>query len=240
MKPSYRDTPWIMRDGAAPILVVDDEPDIRRLVSINLQRAGHRVVEAESGEAALACVQAERPALVILDLMLPGMDGREICRRLRADPATARIPVLMLTARSAESDRVGGFELGADDYVTKPFSVQELVLRVAALLRRAGPEQELPVRLEFPDLCIDSSAHRVWVEGEEVQLTVTEFRLLWVLASREGQAQSRGTLLEDVWDASPLLNTRTVDTHMKRLREKLGSAAASIETVRGVGYRFSP
>ena len=228
-----------MRDGAAPILVVDDEPDIRRLVSINLQRAGHRVVEAESGEAALACVKAARPALVVLDLMLPGMDGREICRRLRSEPDSARIPVLMLTARSAELDRVGGWELGADDYVTKPFSVKELVLRVAALLRRSGTVADVPARLEFSNLCIDSSAHRVWSEGVEVQLTATEFRLLWVLASRKGQAQSRGTLLQDVWDASPLLNTRTVDTHMKRLREKLGASAATIETVRGVGYRFS-
>jgi len=228
-----------MRDTAALILVVDDEPDIRALVAINLCKAGYRVIEANSGEEALARVSQERPALVILDLMLPGLGGIDVCRRLRARPETEGIPVIMLTARTEEVDRVEGFETGADDYVTKPFSVRELVLRVGALLRRSHPEPVIPEVLEFPGLKLDTGAHRVWVEGVEIRLTVTEFRLLVVLSTRRGKAQSRGQLLQDVWNAPPTLNTRTVDTHMKRLREKLGAASVLIETVRGVGYRFS-
>ncbi len=228
-----------MDEVSGPILVVDDEADIRTLVALNLKREGFRVVTAENGQDALELALAERPVLIVLDLMLPDIQGTEVCRRLRAQHATADIPVLMLTARADEIDRVVGFEVGADDYVTKPFSVRELVLRCRAILRRAPSASEEPAEpIVYGGLRIDISAHRVWVDGEELQLTATEFKLLVTLVQRQGRVQSRGRLLQDVWDMPPDLNTRTVDTHVKRLREKLGSAAPLVETVRGVGYRF--
>jgi two-component system phosphate regulon response regulator PhoB len=223
-----------------PILVVDDEPDIRNLVALHLRKEGHRVLTASDGGQALRLARERRPALVVLDLMLPDISGTEVCRRLRADVETQGIPVLMLTARTSEIDRVVGFEVGADDYVTKPFSVRELMLRIRAILRRGVPTtQEEVAPLEHGVLTVDSTAHRAWVAGEELQLTATEFKLLVTLLSRAGRVQSRGTLLRDVWDAPPDLNTRTVDTHVKRLREKLGQASEYVETVRGVGYRFT-
>ncbi len=229
-----------MAAPSGPILVVDDEPDIRNLVALHLRKEGHRVLTASDGSQALRLARERRPALVILDLMLPDISGTEICRRLRADPETQGIPVLMLTARTEEIDRVVGFEVGADDYVTKPFSVRELMLRVRAILRRGVPTvEEEEASLEHGELTVDPSAHRAWVGQVELQLTATEFKLLVTLLGRAGKVQSRGTLLRDVWDAPPDLNTRTVDTHVKRLREKLGSAADYIETVRGVGYRFT-
>jgi two-component system phosphate regulon response regulator PhoB len=191
------------------------------------------------GNTALAEIQRGRPDLLVLDVMLPDLSGIEVCRRLRRNPQTVRLPVIMLTARTDEVDRVVGFEVGADDYVPKPFSPRELVLRVDAILRRttAAPGVEGPQLITLGDLSIDVPAHRVEVQGEEILLTALEFRLLLDLASRAGRVQSRDALLERVWGYSPNVETRTVDTHVKRLREKLGAGAKQIETVRGVGYR---
>ncbi len=222
-----------------PILVVDDEADIRNLLVRQLEREGLQVRAASTGIEALDIARRTPPSLVILDLMLPGLTGTEVCRRLRADPETRDVPIIMLSAKSEEIDRVVGFEVGADDYVTKPFSARELLLRVRAVLRRAPAPATPEGAVETPLLRIDEDAHRVFVSGEEVALTATEFRLLSTLARRSGRVQTRGQLLQDVWDLPPDLNTRTVDTHMKRLREKLGEAATHIETVRGVGYRFT-
>ena len=227
-----------------PILIVDDEPDLVDLLDINLQREGFRTLTASTGSEALDKTRREHPALIILDLMLPDLSGTEVCRRIRADDDTRDIPIIMLTAKGEEIDRVVGFEVGADDYVVKSsFSVREMILRVRALLRRARAgapvEEEVEQRLTHGDVTIDEAAHRVWVDNEEVPLTATEFKLLWVLAKRAGRVQTRGVLLQDVWDMPPDLNTRTVDTHIKRLREKLGPASTHVQTVRGVGYRFS-
>lgn len=221
-----------------PILVVDDEADIRNLLVRQLERDGLAVQAAATGPEALELARRATPSLVILDLMLPGLSGTEVCRRLRAEPETREVPILMLSAKSEEIDRVVGFEVGADDYVTKPFSTRELLLRVRAILRRA-PTPPAVSDDTAPLLRIDEEAHRVFVNGAEIGLTATEFRLVATLARRAGRVQTRGQLLQDVWDLPPELNTRTVDTHMKRLREKLGAAAAHIETVRGVGYRFT-
>ncbi|NOY94108.1 MAG: response regulator [Deltaproteobacteria bacterium] len=224
----------------ARILVVEDEIDLADLVAFNLRQAGHEVITAGKGTTALAEVQRSRPDLVLLDVMLPDISGIEVCRRLRREAATANLPVLMLTAKGSEVDRVVGFEVGADDYVVKPFSPRELVLRVEAILRRARGDQA-PAQgqvLALGRLLIDEPAHRVLVDGEEVPLTALEFRLLLDLATRRGRVQSRDALLERVWGYSMGTETRTVDTHVKRLREKLGAASESIETVRGVGYRM--
>jgi len=221
------------------ILVVEDEPDLADLVALNLRRAGHEVVIAHDGATALAEIQRSQPDLLVLDVMLPDISGLEVCRRLRRNAQTIRLPVIMLTARSDEVDRVVGFEVGADDYVPKPFSPRELVLRVDAILRRtiAPAEAGGPQVIVLGDLVIDVPAHRVEVQGQEILLTALEFRLLLDLASRAGRVQSRDALLERVWGYSPNVETRTVDTHVKRLREKLGVSAEQIETVRGVGYR---
>ncbi len=233
-------------DRVGPILIVDDEQDLLDLVDLNLRREGFETLKAATGSEALSHLSATVPSLVILDLMLPDMSGTEVCRRIRANPATADVPVIMLTARSEEIDRVVGFEVGADDYVVKSsFSMRELVLRVRAVLRRHSESSPAPAEsrsgesLTFGPLLVDEGAHRVFVEGVEIVLTATEFKLLSTLARRAGRVQSRGRLLEDVWDMPADLNTRTVDTHVKRLREKLGAAARYVETVRGVGYRFN-
>lgn len=222
------------------ILLVDDEADIVELLEYNLRQAGFSVVTAKDGSTALAEVRRQRPDLILLDLSLPDIAGTEICRRLRRDPSTSSIPIMMITARGEEIDRVVGFELGADDYIVKPFSPRELILRIGAVLRRAaspGPERTVE-RIEIGCLEIDVSQHRVLVEGEEIPLTALEFKLLYDFASRPGRVQSRDALLERVWGYTPGLETRTVDTHVKRLREKLGAARDYIETVRGVGYRM--
>lgn len=231
-----------MSDG--PILVVDDEDDLRALLDLSLRREGFTTVLAANGAQALARARECAPALIVLDVMMPDLSGTEVCRRLRALPETRDVPVIMLTARGEEIDRVVGFEVGADDYVVKSsFSVRELVLRVRAVLRRrAAPppvEEGAPERYEVGALVIDVPAHRAYVAGEPIDLTATEFRLLIELAQRPGRVITRGSLLENVWDMPPDLNTRTVDTHVKRLREKLGAAAGHVETVRGVGYRFA-
>jgi len=220
------------------ILVVDDEPEAVELVEFNLKQAGYAVVTAVDGTEALTKARAISPSLIVLDLMLPEIDGLEVCKMLRRDPATAAIPIIMLTAKAAEIDRVLGLELGADDYITKPFSPRELVLRVKKLLQRergAGEDQDV---YAFDDLLIDIPRHIVSWRGKSVDLTATEFKLLTVLAQRRGRVQSREQLLRDVWEYNSLVDTRTVDTHMRRLREKLGPAAKFLDTVRGVGYRF--
>ena len=228
----------------ARILVVEDEEDIRQILAYNLGQSGHEVLTADRGAAGLDLARKERPELVLLDLMLPDISGLEVCRQLKSDPALREVPVMMLTARSEEIDRVVGFELGADDYVVKPFSVRELILRVQAVLRRSrgtasGVNADSEAELVFGRLRVDRSAHRTWVDDEEITLTPLEMKLLWTLYQRRGRVQTRGVLLDDVWEASPENNTRTVDTHIKRLREKLGLAGAYVETVRGIGYRFA-
>ena len=222
------------------VLVVEDEDDIRDLVEMNLRRAGFQVLPARDGAEALSLAQAHQPPVVLLDLMLPDMSGTDICAALRADPALASTYVIMVTARTEENDRITGFEVGADDYVTKPFSVKELVLRVQAAARRVvvvPPSGDGELR--YGELCIDPVAHRAWKGSEELVLTATEYRLLCYLAEHSGEMCSRGTLLVDVWELPANLNTRTVDTHIKRLRQKLGDHADLIETVRGAGYRFN-
>lgn len=221
------------------VLVVDDEPDIVALVAYHLARAGYRVSTAASGTDAVAVATQECPSLIVLDLMLPGLSGFEVLERLRASERTRDVAVLMLTARKEEPDRIRGLSLGADDYLTKPFSPQELVLRVAAILRRVGASQVAAADvISIGTVTIDRSAHRVRVDDEEIELTPTEYKLLLTLAERRGRVQDRAQLLETVWDAAPDIQTRTVDMHVQRLRAKLGSAGELIETVRGFGYRL--
>jgi two-component system phosphate regulon response regulator PhoB len=221
------------------ILVVDDEADIVALVAYHLVKAGYRVSTASTGPDALAAARQERPALIVLDLMLPGASGYEVLEKLRSAPATREIAVLMLTARREEPDRIRGLALGADDYLTKPFSPQELVLRVGAILRRVsaggtGPSDVLTIGA----ITIDRSEHRVLVDDRLIELTPTEYKLLLTLAERRGRVQARAHLLETVWEAAPDIQTRTVDMHVQRLRTKLGDAGDLVETVRGFGYRL--
>ena len=220
------------------ILVVDDEPDVVELVDFNLKAAGYDVVTASDGEEALKKARAILPSLMILDLMLPEVDGLEVCKILRGDPATSAIPIIILTAKAGEIDRVLGLELGADDYVTKPFSPRELVLRVKRLLRSGQAPEKKMEKILWKELALDVPRHLATVKGRSVDLTATEFKLLTVLAQRRGRVQSREQLLQDVWEYDNLIDTRTVDTHMRRLREKLGPASKYLDTVRGVGYRF--
>ena len=221
------------------ILVVDDEPEIVALVAYHLAKAGYRVSTASSGQDALELARRDRPALMVLDLMLPGMSGFDVLEQLRLDESTREVAVIMLTARREEPDRIRGLSLGADDYLTKPFSPAELVLRVAAILRRTGTVAPATGdALVIGSLHIDRAAMSVNVDGEIVDLTPTEFKLLLTLAERRGRVQGRGHLLETVWEAAPDIQTRTVDMHVQRLRTKLGSAGDLIETVRGFGYRL--
>ncbi len=222
------------------ILVVDDEPDIVALVAFHLVKAGYRVSTAANGPDAIAQARQDHPSIIVLDLMLPGMSGFEVLEALRGDDATRTIAVLMLTARREEPDRIRGLTLGADDYLTKPFSPQELVLRVGAILRRLQQTVPSPSEtLRVGPIVIDRAAHRVNVDGSgELELTPTEYRLLLTLAERRGRVQARGLLLETVWEAAPDIQTRTVDMHVQRLRTKRGNAGDMIETVRGFGYRL--
>jgi len=222
----------------SPILIVEDEADLANLVELNLEQAGLEAEIALTGEAALAMVRERVPDLVLLDLMLPDISGKEVCRRFRSDPRMKRVPIVMLTAKGEEADRVEGFEVGADDYVTKPFSPRELVLRVKAILRRAAPG-EVAEKVKLGQLTIDLGSHRASVAGEEVELTALEFKLLHHLMTHSGLVQTREQLLADVWGITSQLETRTVDTHVMRLRDKLGVARNQVETVRGVGYRMS-
>lgn len=221
------------------ILVVDDEPDITALVAYHLAKAGYRVSTAASGAEALRAAREERPDLVILDLMLPGVSGYDVLADLRGMDETRDVGVILLTARREEADRIRGLSLGADDYLTKPFSPQELILRVAAVIRRLqSPGVAAGSSLTAGPLVIDRSAHRVVMEGRELSLTATEYKLLLTLVERRGRVQTRPQLLETVWEAQPDIQTRTVDMHVQRLRSKLGEAGHLIETVRGFGYRF--
>jgi len=220
------------------ILLVDDEPDLQELIDANLTTAGYQVLTAATGPEALRQARELKPHLILLDVMLPEMDGLEVCKMLRRDPATSSIPIIMLTARATEIDRVLGLELGADDYVTKPFSVRELVLRVKKLLSRQPAREVETGHIQFAGLHIDPSRHRASFHGQTLDLTLTEFKLVALLAERRGRVQSREQLLRDVWGYNNIIDTRTVDTHMRRLRAKLGPAAKLLDTVRGVGYRF--
>lgn len=225
------------------VLILEDEPDLVRLVEFNLYQAGFDTLAFDHCKDALCSAIADPPDLILLDLMLPDGSGLDVCRSLKANPKTHNVPIIMLTAKGEELDRVVGFELGADDYVVKPFSVRELVLRLRAILRRAEPSDSATSTssdtIEFGCLRVDRTAHRAYVNGEEIPLTALEFRLLATLLDRKNRVQSRDTLLEDVWGLRLRVETRTVDTHIKRLREKLGHAGAYIHTVRGVGYRFA-
>jgi two-component system phosphate regulon response regulator PhoB len=222
----------------AKILVADDEPDALELIEVNLKGAGYEVLVAADGREALQKARATMPDLILLDIMLPEMDGLEVCKALRRDAATSLLPIIMLTARTAEIDRVLGLELGADDYITKPFSPRELILRVKNVLKRATAAPAGGERIQFGGLVIDQSRHTATYLGKPLELTATEFKLVTVLAGRKGRVQTRENLLKDVWGYNSLIDTRTIDTHMRRLRDKLGGAAKYLDTVRGVGYRF--
>jgi two-component system phosphate regulon response regulator PhoB len=221
------------------ILVVDDEPDITALVAYHLAKAGYRVSTAATGQDALRAAKEERPDVVILDIMLPSVSGYDVLGEMRKREETREVGVILLTARREEADRIKGLSLGADDYLTKPFSPQELTLRVQALLRRLGsPAVSAGSTISAGSIALDRSSHRVTVDGVELELTATEFKLLLTLVERRGRVQSRPQLLETVWEAQPDIQTRTVDMHVQRLRTKLGEAGNMIETVRGFGYRF--
>ena len=226
---------------ASRILIIEDQPDIRKTIDYNLTRESFEVFQAASIAEGEQAIQQHKPDLVILDLMLPDGSGLTLCRDIKSDPATKNTLVILLTAKADELDRVIGFELGADDYVTKPFSVRELILRVKAILKRRASEERQPAdpSQTFGALTLNLEAHQVFINDLEVGFTALEFRLLKHLIDRKGRVQSRDQLLEEVWGYSAEVTTRTVDTHIKRLREKLGSAGEYIQTIRGVGYRFS-
>jgi two-component system phosphate regulon response regulator PhoB len=221
----------------ARVLVIEDEADLREVLQYNLTQAGHRPFAAATGDAGLKLALEIKPDIVLLDLMLPDLPGTLVAKALRREPSTQFVPIIMVTAKAEEIDRIVGFELGADDYVVKPFSVRELLLRIDAVLRRGKTNEQRVI--EVAELRIDRDAHRVTVGAEEVSLTALEFKLLVTLIERRDRVQGRGTLLSDVWAMDSEIASRTVDTHVKRLRDKLGTAGRFIETVRGVGYRFS-
>ena len=220
------------------VLIVEDEADVVDLLRYNLSKAGFAVLIASDGLTGLDMARTKRPDVVILDLMLPGIDGHSICKALKKDPNTEPIPILMLTAKGQPEERVKGLEIGADDYVTKPFSPRELVLRVQALIRRVRVSTRNDV-LEIDGFVLDKNAFEVRLEGERLDLTTTEFKLLALLIERRGRTQSRESLLADVWGYQNAIDTRTVDTHMRRLREKMRTHSGRLETVRGEGYRFN-
>jgi two-component system phosphate regulon response regulator PhoB len=226
------------------ILLIEDEPDIAEVLQYNLEKEGFEVETARRGDTGLDAVRRDAPDLILLDLMLPGTDGLELTRMLKRDGGTSRVPIVMLTARGEEVDRIVGLELGADDYISKPFSPREVVLRVKAVLRRHQPDPEAPGGepdlLSVGGIQLDIAGHQLRIGGEEIPLTATEFRLLRLLMERSGRVQTRGQLLTDVWGYAEDIDSRTVDTHIRRLRRKLGSEADRIETVIGVGYRLRP
>jgi phosphate regulon transcriptional regulator PhoB len=224
--------------ASTKILIIEDEQDVIDLLTLHLRKAGFAVNKATDGAVGLRLAREESPALIILDLMLPKMPGLEICKVLKTDAATRQIPVLMLTAKAEEIDRIVGLEFGADDYVTKPFSPRELVLRVNAILRRGKGESAEEKKISIGQITLDPARHRVDVGGKPVRLTSVEFKLLSMLMRRQGRVQERDRLLNEVWGYESVIDTRTVDTHVRRLRKKLGKAAGAIETVRGFGYRI--
>ena len=217
------------------ILIIEDETDVADLLTLNLRKASYKVSMATDGVTGLQKARDDRPDFIILDLMLPKMSGLEVCRILKSDSATAQMPILMLTAKAEEIDRIVGLEFGADDYVTKPFSPREIVLRIRAILRRGEKADE---RLSAGPIAIDPARHEVRVNGKQVHLTSIEFKLLQRLMQRRGRVQDRDRLLNEVWGYETVIDTRTVDTHVRRLREKLGKAGDAVETVRGFGYRL--
>jgi two-component system phosphate regulon response regulator PhoB len=222
------------------ILIVEDERDLVATLEYALEREGFRARSAYTGRQALEIAAADPPPdLVLLDLMLPDMSGTQVCQQLRAAERTRAMPVIMMTAKAEEVDRVVGFEVGADDYVVKPFSLRELMLRIRAVLRRKTPSESSHAPAQHGRLRVDMDGHRVWVDEEEITLTALEFRLLTTLIARRGRVQTRDALLADVWGVQPGLTTRTVDTHVRRLRKKLGEIADYVQTLRGVGYRFT-
>ena len=223
------------------VLVIEDEPDIRKTIDYNLSKESYEVIQASSIEEGENALASNKIDVIILDLMLPDGSGLTLCRDIKSEPSTKNIPVIILTAKTEEVDRVVGFELGADDYVTKPFSVRELILRVKAILKR-GASTEIKtdnVQDSFGELTLNYDEHQAYINNEEISLTALEFKLLKHLINRKGRVQTRDQLLEDVWGYSSNVTTRTVDTHIKRLREKLGIVGEHIQTIRGVGYRFS-
>ncbi len=225
--------------GKENILIVEDDKSISKLIKYNLEKEGFKCLVSFDGEEAMEILDKSAVDLIILDIMLPGIDGLEVCKRIKQDRKLSATPIIMLTAKGEEVDRVVGFELGVDDYIVKPFSPRELILRIKAILKRLKPVELEKDILKSGRLLIDLPRHKVTVDKKEIILTAMEFKLLVILIERRGRVQSREKLLEDVWDIASDVTTRTVDTHIKRLREKLGKAADYIETVRGVGYRFS-
>jgi two-component system phosphate regulon response regulator PhoB len=219
------------------ILIVEDDPDIRELLRFNLEKAGYTLFLAEDGEKVLALARKHSPELILLDLMLPGVDGLEVCRTLKKDPELQRIPIIMVTAKGEEMDRVVGLELGADDYVVKPFSLREVVLRIRKVLDRRE-KQTAPAILKADPLVLDLDAHTARLDDQLLELTATEFRLLTYLLRHRGRVQTREMLLDRVWGYSFEGYARTIDTHIRRVRKKMGEAQNLIETVRGIGYRF--
>ena len=222
------------------ILIIEDEPDIRKNLEYNLSREGYSVLTAASIAEAEQLIYSNNLSLILLDLMLPDGSGLELCKKMKSDPDVQNLPIIILTAKDDEVDKVVGFELGADDYVTKPFSVRELILRIKAVLKRGDNKKDIvEIDRQFGDLKIDIDSHEVYVDAELVNLTALEFKLLIQLVDRRGRVQSREQLLADVWGYSAEVTTRTVDTHIKRLREKLGTMGKYVQTIRGVGYKFS-
>ena len=222
------------------ILIIEDEPDIRKNLEYNLSREGYSVLTAASIAEAEQLIYSNNLSLILLDLMLPDGSGLELCKKMKSDPDVQNLPIIILTAKDDEVDKVVGFELGADDYVTKPFSVRELILRIKAVLKRGENKKDIvEIDRQFGDLKIDIDSHEVYVDAELVNLTALEFKLLIQLVDRRGRVQSREQLLADVWGYSAEVTTRTVDTHIKRLREKLGTMGKYVQTIRGVGYKFS-
>ena len=220
------------------ILVIDDEPDLLELVEFNLKKDGYETIVAKNGQSGLEIAQKHLPDLIVLDIMMPGLDGLEVCRQLRSDNRTRQIPMIMLTAKSAEADRIVGLELGADDYVTKPFSPRELVARVRALLRRATTTQEAPTVIRQGEVTIDLTRHEVTSAGKQVTLTPTEFRILHFIVARPGRVLSREQIIDAAVGNEMAVFDRTIDVHIAAIRRKLGKAGDRIETIRGFGYKW--
>ena len=221
------------------ILVVEDEPDLRTTLEFNLKSEGYKVNSAADGRGAINAIGKKVPDLVLLDLMLPDMSGLEVCKQIRNESFSDQVSIIMLTAKGEEVDRVVGLELGADDYVVKPFSIRELILRISSILKRASESNTSKEQISIGDVEINLASHRVFISGLEIELTAKEFELLKYMAERNGRIQTREILLENVWGYNHSVTTRTVDTHIKRLRSKIGDMGSKIETVRGVGYRFN-
>jgi len=225
---------------AKKVLVVDDEVDVTELVAYHLRAKGFQVQTLNNPSASIGAARSFLPDLAILDVMMPDLNGLQICRMLRADPQLKTLPIIFLTAKAEEADRIQGLELGADDYISKPFSTKELMLRVQSILRRATEPTVEPVKhLQAGNISVDADRHLVTIDGKPIELTATEFKLLRLLMERRGRVQTREHLLINVWNYETEIETRTVDTHVRRLREKLGNEADWIETIRGVGYRFA-